>query len=47
MLRGIYSESPYGQMRDRIAEREKKEKQQEEFKKKGQRVPYRTLLAFY
>lgn len=43
MLRSSYSDSAYGRMRDRQAE---KEKQVRETEKKKTHVPYRTLMAF-
>jgi hypothetical protein len=42
MLRSSYSNSAYGQMRDRIAKKQKEEKAREEVRKA--RTPYKTLL---
>lgn len=45
MIRSHYSNTAYGQMRDRLAEKEKQLKKQETEQKKN-RVPYRTLMQF-
>lgn len=45
MLRSTYSDSAYGRMRDRQAEKEKQSREIAEDKKKSH-VPYRTLMAF-
>ena len=46
MLRSSYSESAYGRMRDRQAEKEKQARESETISdKKKQHVPYKTLMA--
>ena len=45
MLKSYYSNTAYGRMRDRQAEKEKQSREIAEDKKKSH-VPYRTLMAF-
>ena len=46
MLKSYYSNTAYGRMRDRQAEKEKQSRETETTDKKKSHVPYRTLMAF-